>query len=111
MNEGLSGEGYGLDSPMIDTATAMNKAVPRKDSEIENLLNSLEKELEVLHMSAAGFVQSVNEVLAPEYDSDKSEAEDQPSPSSPLGRRIFGATYRLRVIREKLNDANGRVRV
>lgn len=89
---------------------AENKLSPRKESEVENLLGNLEKELEVLHMSASGFINNVSEVLSPERDEDKSVA-DEPSPSSPLGRRIFQATYRVRAVREKLNDANDRVRV
>ena len=95
----------------MDRAYSGNTLSPRKDSEIENLLSNLEKELEVLTMSANGFVQSVNEVLAPERDDEKSMAEDQAPPSSPLGHRLLQSIYRVRLVREKLNDANGRVRV
>lgn len=89
---------------------AAAKLAPRKESEVDNFLNNLEKELEVLSMSANGFIQNVSEVLAPEHE-DGATAADEPSPSSPLGRRLFQATHRVQMVREKLNDANGRVRV
>lgn len=98
------------DGPQNLTMDAAAKLAPRKESEVDNLLNNLEKELEVLSMSANGFIQNVSEVLAPEHE-DGATAADEPSPSSPLGRRLFQATYRVRMVREKLNDANGRVRV
>lgn len=82
----------------------------RKDSELENLLLALDKELIALDMESHSFIQNVGSVLAPEREDAESRA-DMPSPSSPMGQRVFQITYRVQNIREKINAANERVRV
>ena len=98
------------------TEDGMNTAaVPemeqRKDSEIENLLVNLEKEIDMLHMSTRGLIQNVGEVLSPELEETSGDNSTSPSPLSPLGRRLFQLTYQINSARKKIDDANERVRV
>ena len=97
-------------TPMTATEANLAKAVPRKDSEIENLLGNLEKELELLHMSSNSFIRNVSEVLSPEHE-EQGNDDTMPSPSSPLGRRLFQATYQVSNARKKIDHANERVRI
>lgn len=92
-----------------DYAEAGND-IARKESEVSVLLQDLDGEIEMLSMSANGFIGNVSEILSPERD-EKEAGEDRASPLSPVGRRVQASIDRVKMVRNRINDANSRVRV